>query len=198
MGSHLTSKHSQSSVLKHKYKIMKALLVIALATVAYAKPGFYYHTGYPYAYTHHAVTHPLTTYTVPVAPVAANTCHNEAGQLVPCAHPAGGVVGSAVHAYNNSPLVPTLPVVAAPAAEAAPAADAPAADAGVVDVKKREAEANPEANPEAEADAYWYGYYGHPYHYRRFYGFYGHPFYGYYGGVGCRNGYGSLVPCAGK
>merc|ERR1712227_506563 len=83
MGSHLTSKHSQSSVFKNKYKIMKALLVIALAAVAYAKPGFYYHTGYPYA--HVAYTHPVT-YTAPVTytvPVAANTCHNEAGQLVP-------------------------------------------------------------------------------------------------------------------
>merc|ERR1712107_110701 len=115
---------SQSSVLKHKYKIMKALLVIALAAVAYAKPGFYYHAGYPYA--HVAYTHPVT-YTVPVA---ANTCHNEAGQLVPCAHPAGGVVGNAIHAYNDSPLVPTVAVAGAPAAEAAPAADAPAADAG--------------------------------------------------------------------
>merc|ERR1712176_151471 len=175
MGSHLTSKHSQSSVLKNKYKIMKALLVIALAAVAYAKPGFYYHTGYPYA--HVAYTHPVT-YTAPVTytvPVAANTCHNEAGQLVPCAHPAGGVVGNAIHAYNDSPLVPTVAVASAPvdpAAEAAPAA-------------------------EADAEAYWYGYYGHPFAYRGYYGYWGHPFYGY-GGVGCRNNYGALVPCAGR
>merc|ERR1712209_290594 len=149
MGSHLTSKHSQSSVLKNKYKIMKALLVIALAAVAYAKPGFYYHTGYPYA--HVAYTHPVT-YTAPVTytvPVAANTCHNEAGQLVPCAHPAGGVVGNAVHAYNDSPLVPTVAVAGAPVAPAAEAA-APAAEGeGVVEV------ATPEAD--ADAEAYWYG-----------------------------------------
>merc|ERR1711983_49821 len=170
MGSHSTSKHSQSSVLKHKYKIMKALLVIALAAVAYAKPGFYYHTGYPYA--HVAYTHPVT-YTAPVTytvPVAANTCHNEAGHLVPTVAVAGA------------------PVVA-PAAEAAPAAEGE----GVVDVKKREAEAAPEAD--ADAEAYWYGYYGHPFAYRGYYGYWGHPFYGY-GGVGCRNGYGALVPCA--
>ena len=123
--------------------------MIALAAVAYAKPGFYYHTGYPYA--HVAYTHPVT-YTAPVTytvPVAANTCHNEAGQLVPCAHPAGGVVGNAIHAYNDSPLVPTVAVAGAPvapAAEAAPAAEGE----GVVDVKKREAEAAPEADADAE------------------------------------------------
>merc|ERR1711963_1268733 len=142
MGSHLTSKHSQSSVFKNKYKIMKALLVIALAAVAYAKPGFYYHTGYPYA--HVAYTAPVT-YTVPVA---ANTCHNEAGQLVPCAHPAGGVAGNAIHAYNDSPLIPTVAVASAPVA-------APDAD--------------------ADAEAYWYGYYGHPYRYHGYYGYWGHP-----------------------
>merc|ERR1711963_960072 len=130
--------------------------VIALAAVAYAKPGFYYHTGYPYA------------------------------------HPAGGVVGNAIHAYNDSPLVPTVAVAGAPvapAAEAAPAAEGE----GVVDVKKREAA--PEAD--ADAEAYWYGYYGHPFAYRGYYGYWGHPFYGY-GGVGCRNNYGALVPCAGR
>ena len=171
--------------------------MIALAAVAYAKPGFYYHTGYPYA--HVAYTHPVT-YTAPVTytvPVAANTCHNEAGQLVPCAHPAGGVAGNAIHAYNDSPLVPTVAVagapVVAPAAEAAPAAEGE----GVVDVKKREAEAAPEADADADAEAYWYGYYGHPYRYHGYYGYWGHPFYGY-GGIGCRNGYGSLVPCAGR
>ena len=48
-----------------------------------------------------------------------------------------------------------------------------------------------------------YGYYGHPYgyyghhgYYGHFYGAYGHPWYGYHAGVGCRNGYGALVPCA--
>merc|ERR1712029_1313652 len=141
MGRHLTSKHSQSSVFKNKYKIMKALLVIALAAVAYAKPGCYYHTGYPYAHVAYTYTAPVT-YTVPVA---ANTCHNEAGQLVPCAHPAGGVAGNAIHAYNDSPLVPTVAVAGAPVAPVAPVAEAtPAAEGeGVVDVKKREAEAAP-------------------------------------------------------
>merc|ERR1712107_836847 len=111
-----------------------------------------------------AYTHPVT-YTAPVTytvPVAANTCHNEAGQLVPCAHPAGGVVGNAIHAYNDSPLVPTVAVAGAPVAPAAEAAR-------VVDVKKREAEADPEAD--ADAEAYWYGYYGHPSAYRGYYGY---------------------------
>merc|ERR1712168_305846 len=65
---------------------------------------------------------------------------------------------------------------------------------------KREATAEPTADPEADP---WYSYYG--------LGYAGHPYgYGYhaysrylpysygYHGVGCRNGYGALVPCAGK
>merc|ERR1739848_983637 len=107
-----------------------------------------------------------------------NTCRNEAGALVPCAQPAG-VVGDAVHAY------------------------AAAAEDAVVSVEKREAEADPEADADADAKSWWYGYYGHPYgyyghhgYYGHFYGAYGHPWYGYHAGVGCRNGYGALVPCA--
>merc|ERR1712168_1266929 len=72
---------------------------------------------------------------------------------------------------------------------------------------KREATAEPTADPEADPEADpWYSYYGvgyagHPYGYgyhaySRFlpysYGFYS------YGLGGCRNGYGALVPCAGK
>ena len=59
---------------------------------------------------------------------------------------------------------------------------------------KREAEADADADP----SAWYYGYYGHPYHgyYGGYYGYYGHPYYGYYGG--CRNNQGALVPCAGK
>merc|ERR1711910_236406 len=69
---------------------------------------------------------------------------------------------------------------------------------------KREATAEPTADPEADPEAdpwlsyYGLGYAGHPYGY-------GYPAYsrflpspyGYHG-VGCRNGYGALVPCAGK
>merc|ERR1712203_125761 len=69
---------------------------------------------------------------------------------------------------------------------------------------KREATAEPTADPEADPEADpWYSYYG--------LGYAGHPYgYGYhaysrylpysygYHGVGCRNGYGALVPCAGK
>merc|ERR1711962_107407 len=62
---------------------------------------------------------------------------------------------------------------------------------------KSEAEADPEADP-------WLSYYGlgyaaHPYGYGYHLGYSGYlPFsYGYHG-VGCRNGYGALVPCAGR
>ena len=155
--------------------------MIALATVASAKPWGYY-TGVPYtqahiqglAYTHAlGLAHPVA-YT---APVAAQTCKNEAGALVPCAIPAG-FVGNSVYAYNHAPAV--LPAVVAAAAPAAPAAEEPAAvEEAIVDVKKREAEAGPEAGA-------------------HYYGFYGHPWYGYGGYGGCRNVYGALVPCAGR
>merc|ERR1711974_186910 len=75
---------------------------------------------------------------------------------------------------------------------------------------KREAEAEPtaeadvDASPEADPWLYYshagyglhpygYGYYGHGLGYAAYAGY--HP-YAYYGG--CRNGYGALVPCAGK
>merc|ERR1712203_1288295 len=110
-----------------------------------------------------------------------NTCRNEAGALVPCAQPTG-VVGDAVHAYADA-AIPGFVQHGALATVAAPAADA--------------------ADAEADAKSWWYGYYGHPYgyyghhgYYGHFYGAYGHPWYGYHAGVGCRNGYGALVPCA--
>ena len=157
-----------------------------VAPVVYTHP-FYHHMAAPvYAhhapvYTHHAApvyTHHVAT---PVVYTAANVCKNEGGQLVPCAH--GVAPGSAIYAHVGAPagVVP----VAAPAAETA------AED--VVSVEKRDAEA------EADPAAWYYGYYGHPYGYgyAGYYGSYGHPYYGY-GGVGCRNTYGALVPCAGK
>merc|ERR1712050_430867 len=75
---------------------------------------------------------------------------------------------------------------------------------------KREAEAEPTAEADADASPeadpwlyyshagyglhpYGYGYYGHGLGYAAYAGY--HP-YSYYGG--CRNGYGALVPCAGK
>ena len=177
--------------------------MIALATVASAKPWGYY-TGVPYtqahiqglAYTHAlglahapvAYTAPVApvTYTAPVAPVtyaapvAAQTCKNEAGALVPCAIPAG-FIGNSVYAYNHSPILPAVVAAAPEPAITAPAmAEAPAViEEAVIDVKKREAEAEPEAG------AHYYGFYGHPYGYG-------------YRAYGCRNGYGALVPCAGR
>merc|ERR1711988_708336 len=118
-----------------------------------------------------------------------------------CAQPAG-VVGDAVHAYADA-AIPGFVQHGALATVAAPAADAAAAEDAVVSVEKRDAEADPEADADADAKSWWYGYYGHPYgyyghhgYYGHFYGAYGHPWYGYHGGVGCRNGYGALVPCA--
>merc|ERR1711953_9623 len=192
MGTSFLHKQSQSQVKKKLN--MKTLLVIALfavvhaeemetadpkAPVVYTHP-FYHHMAAP-VYAHHAA--PVYTHHVaaPVVYTAANVCKNEGGQLVPCAH--GVAPGSAIYAHVGAPagVVP----VAAPAAETA------AED--VVSVEKRDAEA------EADPAAWYYGYYGHPYGYgyAGYYGSYGHPYYGY-GGVGCRNTYGALVPCAGK
>merc|ERR1711894_644537 len=173
MGTSFLHKQSQSQV---KTKLnMKTLLVIALFAVVHAD---HHDMGVekaadpvaPVVYTHHAA--PVYTHHVaaPVVYTAANVCKNEGGQLVPCAH--GVAPGSAIYAHVGAPagVVP----VAAPAAE------------DVVSVEKRDAEAEGSGDAEAEADpAAWY------------YGYYGHPYYGY-GGVGCRNTYGALVPCAGK
>merc|ERR1711894_591084 len=185
-----------------KSKNMKALLVIALATVATAKP-WVYTTG-----LHHPYLAPVVYAAPPVVHVpVTNTCHNEAGALVPCAQPAG-VVGESVYAYPDA-VHPgfvqhgALATVAAPA----PVAEAAAAEEAVVAVEKRDAEADPEADADADAKSWWYGYYGHPYggyyghhgYYGGYHGLYGHGWYGHgygYHGVGCRNGYGALVPCA--
>merc|ERR1712158_111955 len=145
---------------------------------AEADPGFAYTVGHPHVYGL-----PLV-YTHPVA-YANNVCTNEAGAVVPCASPVA--LGSGVYNFADAPvgLHPVVPGVA-PVAPAAAEADA------VVSVEKREAEA--EADPEAEAAAdAWYAYYGRPAYYG--YGYYGLG-HGYYGGVGCRNGYGPAVPCA--
>merc|ERR1712066_766294 len=115
----------------------------------------------------------------PVAPVVyTHPFYHHMAAPVYAHHPA---------VYHDAPaMVPT--VAAAPAAEAAE---------DVVSVEKRDAEADAEADPAA----WYYGYYGHPYGhhygYAGYYGYYGHPYYGY-GGVGCRNNLGALVPCAGK
>merc|ERR1711884_668433 len=196
MGTSFLHKQSQSQVKKKLN--MKTLLVIALFAVAHAEEEaaadpvgpvvythpFYHHMAAP-VYAHHpAVYHHAPVYTHHVAPVvyaAANVCKNEGGQLVPCAH--GLAPGSAIYAMADAPAM--VPTVAAEAAE------------DVVSVEKRDAEADAEADPAA----WYYGYYGHPYGhhygYAGYYGYYGHPYYGY-GGVGCRNNLGALVPCAGK
>jgi len=133
---------------------MKALLVIALASIAAAKPQL---PLYPYTY-------PLT-YTVPVVtPVAVNTCKNSEGQLVPCASGAGSV-----YAHADAPGVPIVPGVLNTAGGVSPVL--PTGEEAVK-VEKRDAEADP--------SALWYGYYGRPWGlYRGYYGYYGHPFYGY-------------------
>merc|ERR1712241_624605 len=167
---------------------MKFLLVLAVAAYARAeaeaKPGVAYSVGAPLVYNtlplvHHAPLayhHPLV-YTGPVG------CQNNDGAAVPCAH---GV----------------LPYGLVAAAAPAPAAE----EEAVESVEKREAEPTAEADAEAapEADP-WLLYHGLGYAARPYgYGYYGlgysayagyHP-YAYYGG--CRNGYGALVPCAGK
>merc|ERR1711884_407834 len=197
MGTSFLHKQSQSQVKKKLN--MKTLLVIALFAVAHAEEEaaadpvgpvlythpFYHHMAAP-VYAHHpAVYHHAPVYTHHVAPVvyaAANVCKNEGGQLVPCAH--GVAPGSAIYAMADAPTVAAAPA-AAPQEEA------------VVSVEKRDADADAEADPAA----WYYGYYGHPYGhhygYAGYYGYYGHPYYGY-GGVGCRNNLGALVPCAGK
>merc|ERR1712088_601648 len=165
---------------------MKFLLVLAVVAAARAeaeaKPGFVYTTG-----LHHA---PLVYNHLPVVyNVAPVGCQNNEGAAVPCAH---GVL----------PALPygLVPAVAAPAA-------AEAEESDVVSVEKREATAEAEAEADPEADPwlayyshagyglhpYGYGYYGHHLGYSAYAGY--HP-YAAYGG--CRNGYGALVPCAGK
>merc|ERR1711956_190276 len=118
---------------------MKALLVIALATVATAKP-WVYTTG-----LHHPYLAPVVYAAPPVVHLpVTNTCHNEAGALVPCAQPAG-VVGDSVYAYPDA-VHPGFVQHGALAV-----AGAPAAEDAVVDVEKRDAEADPEADADAKS-----------------------------------------------
>ena len=124
-------------------------LVIALATVATAKP-WVYTTGLHYPYAAPVVYAAPPVVQVPVT----NTCRNEAGALVPCAQPAG-VVGDAVHAYADA-AIPGFVQHGALATVAAPAADAAAAEDAVVSVEKRDAEADPEADADADAKSWWY------------------------------------------
>ena len=124
-------------------------LVIALATVATAKP-WVYTTGLHYPYVAPVVYAAPPVVQVPVT----NTCRNEAGALVPCAQPAG-VVGDAVHAYADA-AIPGFVQHGALATVAAPAADAAAAEDAVVSVEKRDAEADPEADADADAKSWWY------------------------------------------
>merc|ERR1711962_555624 len=147
---------------------MKFLLVLAVA--AYAKAEAEADPGFVYSVGHA----PLVYNTLPYAPLAYH-------------HPL--VYTAAAGCRNNEgSLVPcahgVLPALA-------PLAVAPAAPAAA------EAEADPEADP-------WLSYYGlgyaaHPYGYGYHLGYSGYLPYSYgYDGVGCRNGYGALVPCAGR
>merc|ERR1712038_973762 len=191
---------------------MKFLLELAVAAYARAepeaKPGFVYTTGHvPLAYGYHpyALHHPLV-YTAPVG------CQNNEGVAVPCAH--GVLPYGLVPAIAGGAPAEEEAVESVEKREAEPTAEA-------------DAEADPEADPWLyyhglgyAAHPYGYGYHGlgyghlglgyygyagyglHPYGY----GYYGHGLgyaayagyhpYAYYGG--CRNGYGALVPCAGK
>merc|ERR1711962_579366 len=200
---------------------MKFLLVLAVAAYAKAEaeadPGFVYSVG-------HA---PLVYNTLPYAPLAyhhplvytaAAGCRNNEGSLVPCAH---GVLP----ALAPLAVAPAAPAAAEDdAAHAygygyhyAPHAYSYAtfSYAGVYShyglphhfgyYGKREAEAEPTAEAEADPEADpWLSYYGlgyaaHPYGYGYHLGYSGYLPYSYgYHGVGCRNGYGALVPCAGR
>merc|ERR1712080_674294 len=145
--------------------------VIALATVATAKP-WVYTVGHPYVA-------PVVYHAPPVVHLpVTNTCKNEAGALVPCAQPAG-VVGDSVYAYPDA-VHPGFVQHGALATVAAPVAAA-AAEEAIVAVEKRDAEADPEADADADAKSWWYGYYGHPYggYYGGYHGLYGHGWYGH-------------------
>ena len=91
-------------------------LVIVLAASASAKPWIYYNSGYPYS---NHITSILNSYTAPVSYISSvsdkidytkinlrsQKCKNVAGHPVPCAHPAGGIVGNNFYAYNDAPLI---------------------------------------------------------------------------------------------
>lgn len=172
-----------------------------LVVSAKAKPGFVYtvNIGHqPLIYTNgHGGGYGGYQVEEPVQPLqyvrptlyANNACRNNLGELVPCAFPS--VAGSSVYAFNTAPdvgFVQATPGVAVVQGnEEEPSIQAPEDNA--IDVRTLE-------KREAEADAgvvYAYPYYG-------YYGTYGLPYghYGFYGYApyGCRNAYGSIVPCA--
>merc|ERR1711894_850597 len=201
---------------------MKFLLVLAVAAYAKAEadPGFAYHVGHPLTYAHHyplAYHHTPLVYTA-AAPAAEAEAEDEAVVSVEkreataeadadadpeadpwyayyAAHPyayAGYGGYYAPHAYSYAPYTYSHVY----------------SHYGLPHhygyYGKREATAEPTADPEADPEAdpwlsyYGLGYAGHPYGY----GYHAYsrflPYsYGYHG-VGCRNGYGALVPCAGK
>ena len=179
-----------------------------ILTVAKARSNFVYTVGHsPLIYTNgHGGGHLATEPVQPVQPLqyvrptvyANNACRNNLGELVPCAY--ASFSGSSVYAYNNVPDVGFLQATAGVAAvqplEAIPeAAEPPAPEDVTLDI--RNGIEKREADPEAEADpgvifAYpVYGYHG----YHHSLGVYAHHGYAPYG---CRNGYGAVVPCAGK
>merc|ERR1711992_165887 len=203
------------------------VLAVAAYAKAEADPGFAYHVG-PLAYAHYPVAayhHPLV-YTAAagcrnnegaLVPCAHGVLPTLAYGLVPAvaaapaaeadpeadpwyayyaAHPyAYGFGGYYPHAYSYAPYTYSHVY----------------SHYGLPHhygyYGKREATAEPTADPEADPEADpWYSYYGvgyagHPYGY----GYHAYPrflpySYGFYsyGLGGCRNGYGALVPCAGK
>merc|ERR1711933_709588 len=193
---------------------MKFLLVLAVAAYARAeaeaKPGFVYTTGHlPLAYGYpYAVHHPLV-YSAPVG------CQNNEGAAVPCAHgvlPYGLVpaVGPAAHPYGYGYYGHGLGYAGLGYYGYGHHLGYGYYGHHLGYYGKREAEAEPTAEADADASPeadpwlyyshagyglhpYGYGYYGHGLGYAAYAGY--HP-YAYYGG--CRNGYGALVPCAGK
>ncbi len=171
--------------------------MIALFASVKANPGFVYTVGHgaPLIYTNGHSGHQFVASNEPVQPLqyvrptlyANNACRNNLGELVPCAFPS--VAGSSVYAYNTVPdlgFVQATGGVANVIGEAQPE-DSDVPEAPSVDVRqgltKREAEADPHT-------IYAYPHYG----YYRFAAPYSYHF--GYAPYGCRNGYGSLVPCA--
>merc|ERR1712156_84182 len=161
---------------------MKTLLVIALFAVAHAEEE----AGAADPVAPVVYTHPF--YHHMAAPVYAH--HPAVYHHAPVyTHHVAPVVYAAANVCKNEggQLVPCAHGVA-PGSAIYAMADAPAVAAAP-------------AAADADPAAWYYGYYGHPYGhhygYAGYYGYYGHPYYGY-GGVGCRNNLGALVPCAGK
>ena len=151
--------------------------------------------------------------------VYQSPCYNNQGKAVPC----NTVLPTVPYVIPQQGLVPIpeapvqgeVPVAEVPVQGKVPVPEVPdqgllspavpeeedsaydGEDSQVVSLEKREAESD--ADADADADPYYF--YAAPYRAAPYYGygFYGHHPYGFYHayhGVGCRNGYGSLVPCA--